>query len=184
LVHKIYAVDLLYKTSSKHTPGVDNIKFWKPIRITKTKIKQYKNLKKLKTLSPNKKKLLDKLYTYIINSIKAQHPAIKLQSIAKGRSNQAIQRKRSATTRPENIRSTLNNNWLGKQIKSLANRETKLIKKDPLNYINHYNKLITEFNTTIKFDLINYTKFNKLKNFKSDPILRVYIPKTNGKFRP
>jgi retron-type reverse transcriptase len=184
LVHKIHAVDLLYKTSGKHTPGVDNIKFWKPIRVTKTKIKQYKNLKKLKTLTPNKKKLLDELYTYIINSIKSQHPAIKLQSIAKGKSNQAIQRKRSATTRLENIRSTLNSSWLGKQLKSLANRETKLIKKDPLNYIDNYNKLVAEFNTTIKFDLINYTKFNKLKNFKSDPILRVYIPKTNGKFRP
>lgn len=90
MVHKIHAVDLLYKTSGKHTPGVDNKKFWKPVRVTKTKIKQYKNLKKLKTLTPNKKKLLDELYTYIINFIKAQHPAINLQSIAKGKSNQTI----------------------------------------------------------------------------------------------
>jgi hypothetical protein len=58
LIHKIHAVDLLYKTSGKHTPGVDNIKFWKPIRVTKTKIKQYENLTKLKTLTPKKKNYL------------------------------------------------------------------------------------------------------------------------------
>lgn len=184
LVHKIHAVDLLYKTSGKHTPGVDNIKFWKPIHVTKTKIKQYKNLTKLKTLTPNKKKLLHELYTDITSSIKLQHPAIKLQSVAKGKSKQAIQRKGSATTPSEKIRATLNSTWLGKQIKSLANQETKLIKKDPLNYINNYNKLVITFNTAIKFDLINHTKFNKLKNFKSNPILRIYIPKTTDKFRP
>jgi hypothetical protein len=42
LVHKIYALDLLYKTHGKYTPGVDNVKFWKPITIVKTKAKQYK----------------------------------------------------------------------------------------------------------------------------------------------
>jgi hypothetical protein len=121
LVHKIHAVNLLYKTSDKYVPGVDNIKFWKPICVTKTKIKQYENLTKLKTLTPNQKKLLDELYSYIINSIKVQHPAIKLQSIAKGKSNQAIQRKKSLTTLLKNTRSTLNTSWLGRQIKSLAN---------------------------------------------------------------
>ena len=184
IVHKIHAIDLLYKTSDKHTPGIDNVKFWKPIHVTKTKIKQYKHLTKLKTQTPDQQKLLRNLYIYLIDSIKTQHPELKLQSIAKGTNNQAIQKKKSATTPSEITRSTLKATWLGKQIKSLANRETKLIRKNPVEYIDKYNKLVKEFNTIIKFDLINHTKFNKLKNFKSDPILRIYIPKTNGKLRP
>ena len=73
--------------------------------------------------------------------------------------------------------------WFGKQIKFLANRETKLIRKIPLEHIDKYNKLVKESNTIIKFNLINHTKFNKLKNFKSDPILRICISKANGKLR-
>jgi retron-type reverse transcriptase len=184
LVHKIHAIDLLYKTSGKYTPGIDNVKFWKPIHVTKTKIKQYKNLAKLKTRTPDQQKLFHNLYIYLIDSIKTQHPALKLQSIAKGKNNHAIQRKGSTTTPSEIARSTLNATWLGKQIKSLANRETKLIRKNPLEYIDKYNKLVKKFNTTIKFNLIYHTKFEKLKNFKSDPILRTYIPKTKSKLRP
>ena len=74
---KIRAIDLLYQIPGKHTPGVDSMKFWKPIRVAKTRIKQYKNVKKLKTLTPNKKKLLYELYTYTLNSIKGRHPAMR-----------------------------------------------------------------------------------------------------------
>jgi retron-type reverse transcriptase len=183
IVHKIYAIDLIYKTSGKYTSGVDNIKFWKPITVVKTKVKQYKKLIKLKVKSSEHQQLTQRLYTDIINIIKDQHPAFELQSVAKGKNNLAIQRKGKATTKSEVARSILNSTCIGKEIKSLANREVKLIRKDPIAYIDNYNKLVNEFNICLKFDLLKYSKFNKLKNFKSDCVLRTYIPKANGEIR-
>lgn len=39
-------------------------------------------------------------------------------------------------------------------------------------------------NTRLKFELLNESKPYKLLNFKSDPVLRVYIPKADGKLIP
>lgn len=184
IVHKIYAIDLLYKTSGKYTSGVDNVKFWKPIAIIKTKVKQYKNLMKLKSKALDEQKLIHELYNYVVDTIKNQHPVFELQSTEKGKMNLAIQRKGKATTNSEITRFTLNHTYFGKEIQSLINKEVKVIRKNPIEYIDNYNKLVNRFNTDLKFDLINYTKFSKLKNFKSDPVLRVYIPKINGELRP
>lgn len=181
MVHKIHAIDLLYKTQGKYTPGVDNVKFWKSLTVIKSKAKQ---LTKRENKCLKDQKRLHELRNSILDSLKNQHPAFKLQSIAKGSSNLAIQRKGNPTTQSEKIRSVLNSTPLGKEIKSLVNREVKLIKNNPVEYIDNYNVMVNKFNTSLKFDLINYTKFSKLKNFKSDPVLRVYIPKTNSKLRP
>ena len=184
LVHKIYAIDLLYKTYDRFTPGVDNVKFWKPITIVKTKAEEYKKRVKLRSNCLKEQKLLHKLSNYGLDIVKNQHPAFRLQSIAKSSNHFAIQRKGKAITKSEIIGSVLDRTRLGKEIKSLANKEVKMIRKNPLEYVDNYNKLVSKFNTSLKFNLINYTKFNKLKTFKSDPILRVYVSKTDGKLKP
>src|SRR5436305_2012798 len=41
-----------------------------------------------------------------------------------------------------------------------------------------------EYNNKLKFDLCSYIKNSKLKSYKAKTVLRVNIPKPNGKFRP
>ena len=146
-------------------------------------MKQYKNLIKFKNKSLENFKLINELYVYVIKKIKDQHSVFELQSIGKGNNNLVIQRKGKATSKSEIIKFIFNGTCIGKKIKSLTIKEVKTIKKNPINYVKNYNNLVNEFNTYLKFDLINFTNFKKLKIFKSDCVLRVFIPESSSNFK-
>jgi retron-type reverse transcriptase len=185
LVHKVHAVDLINKTYGKYTPGIDNIKFWRGINVIKHKLTRLKALSSdNKELSGDETKEKATLMTWIMDELKSQHPAFKYYSTAKGNNNLAVMRRKKITSSREWTRSLLQSTESGKYIQSLAFKEFKFMKKYPVKYIAEYNKKSQIMNTCLKFELINYTKYNKLISYKSDPILRVYIPRANKKLRP
>lgn len=57
------------------------------------------------------------------------------------------------------------------------------MKNDPVGFENASRDDAIQFNNTLKFKEINYIKNTGLLNYKSKVVLRVYIPKSNGKLR-
>ena len=58
------------------------------------------------------------------------------------------------------------------------------IRTNPVLYANRQREEAIAHNNGLKFKLVDYLRVNRLAHYRSQPILRVYIPKTNGKMRP
>jgi len=182
IVFKIQAVDSLSKTYGKYNPGIDGDKFWKPIQVPKSTLNSYLFLKQSEdTLDTDSKTKLLELYTKLIEEIKVQHPSFNIVSISKCKNNLAIQRKGRPTTKSEILRKIVNGTKLGKLVEIMARKETQIWRKNPGEYLQNHNNLVTILNTKLKYDLLDYSKTNKIKNYKSNSNIRVYIPKSKGK---
>lgn len=55
---------------------------------------------------------------------------------------------------------------------------------DPCKFLLKERETYLRENNELKRELLNSLKLNKIKDYQSDDLLRVYIPKTNGKLRP
>jgi len=59
-----------------------------------------------------------------------------------------------------------------------------LINTDPVNYANQKYETAISNNNTLKFGLLKYIRESGLSYYKPKGVLRVLIPKPNGKVRP
>ena len=60
----------------------------------------------------------------------------------------------------------------------------RLIKNDPLTYVSNLRSEALEKNLELKFKLLKSLKPFKIRNYSADSIIRVFVPKANGKLRP
>lgn len=161
IITKIYAIEQTFKSQGKYTPGYDNIKVWKSIKI--------KDLEKGTKINVITDKLLE------------QHPMKDILNLLKGDYKLAKQRKGNLTTLSEISRELLKNHKIGKLIAKLAIKEYNLMKKDPKEYLSKYNALVRIKNNQLKFDMLANSNYSKLINYRSD---KVYIPNKLGKIIP
>jgi hypothetical protein len=158
---KIYAVDLLEKIDSKYTPGVDGKAFRRTITLATTK------------KEPNE----------ILEGMKVNHIAHRLASISKGSNQQVLMRRDAPQTPSEKLRSAMAGNSTGIAVSKLVNKEWLLIKEDPLKYMEKHSKLVKNLNNKLKYELLESLKVTSVSKYKSQAILRVIVPKTNGEPR-
>ena len=182
IIHKIHTINLLYNTRTSYSSGIDNVKFWKPLSLIKSKITKYKILQKLKNKNNAELKKLQELYNDMLNFIKNQHPAHNLKNLEKKKTTLTLKRKKSLT-KPEVLENLLHNTNISRKIKQLAKSEAKEMNKNPIMYVTNYNNMVNAFNTTLKFNLIKSSTKKKLKLFQSDPILRIYLPKNKDQLK-
>lgn len=168
LPFKVHAVDLIAKTDGRFTPGIDNVAFRQLIKISKTgKSEEIKQI--------------------MIEQIKDLHPSYQIMKTAAGEQNLATQRKlvrNKPLTEREKLRATLLNTLHGRKFAQMAKNEWRLIHDEPWKFIEEYNNIVRNINTNLKFKLLKSSTASQLAKFKSDKVIRVYIPKANGKLRP
>jgi hypothetical protein len=104
-------------------------------------------------------------------------------SISEGKLNQAIGRKGlERLNEREKYRRSLKTPEGKVYIKDIKNK-LKEITDHPRDYLLGRREAALKNNRTLKFDLLNSLKKLRIKRYASDPILRVFIPKDNGKLR-
>ena len=109
---------------------------------------------------------------------------VRICSLARGKNDQSIQRKKvEGLNKRESLRRHLKSPS-GKIFVNTLKAKIKEIKTDPVSYVNKQREEALDHNNKLKYKLTDYLRANRLAHYKSQPILRVYIPKANGKMRP
>lgn len=162
IIFHIWAVIKLSDTQGRFTPGFDK-KAFKPI--------------------PSKYTMKSK--TTALNYLEPRIRRIKeIISIAKGKTDQVIRRKGLLKlNRRDLLRRALKTKESNSGV-SFLRKELKYILTNPLKFVSNMRENNLRHNSSLMFRLLYSLKSLKLKNYKHDPLLRVYIPKSNGKLRP
>lgn len=108
----------------------------------------------------------------------------RLLSLAKGKNDQAIRRKGiDGLTPREELRRQLKTR---DNAQFLHNKRVELLrmKENPISYLEEKRNAIISHNNQLKFEICSYLRPSKIQNYKPKHVLRVYIPKSNGKMRP
>lgn len=111
----------------------------------------------------------------------------KLKSIVSTYNNkqdQSIQRKGRERLNEREKLSLFLKTKAGREYIYSVKEQIKRMKTEPVKFANELSAKNRKHNNDLKFSLCEYIKNTGLKNYKSKGILRVYIPKPNGKLRP
>ena len=164
LFWRIMAVELISKSNGRTTPGIDGISFKSlPIIALPTSKEAALNVKYIRDL---------------ITKLKSD------LSLAKGKTDQAIRRKGLRNLNQFEQRRRLLKSKLGKKELLTIRNKINTIRKDPVEFIRVTRDKILAHNHNLKIRLLEGIKPLRLKKYKSNDILRVFIPKANGKLRP
>lgn len=160
LPFKLWSVDEISRSEGRLTPGVDK--------------KAFRTIPR----SPSNREEALIILQPIIDLLK------RTISISEGKTDQAIKRKG-----PENLneREKLRR-YLKTPVGKIRVRKSMelltIITNDPMKYLQDKIEKDTKYNLTLKFALLQSLKKLRIRNYKSDDVLRVFIPKANGKLRP
>lgn len=107
-----------------------------------------------------------------------------LLSMKSGKVNQSIARKGLENLTPrEYLKLALKKSANQKYIKDISTT-IEAMESDPLGYVRTLHRKAKGHNLHLKSVLLSNLKRAKLNNYDTDAILRVFIPKANGKMRP
>jgi retron-type reverse transcriptase len=161
IIFHVWAVLMIEESHGRFTAGADK--------------KAFKVVPKKFTIKSRKTAL-----TYLTPRIEDVR---KILSIAKGKTDQVIKRKGiSNLNYRDRLRRILKSEESKKGIMRLR-EDLKNILSDPIEYVKNLIKDNQYHNDKIKRKLLYSLKPSKIRNYKPDSCLRVYIPKSNDKLR-
>lgn len=155
-------MELIAKSEGRYTGGVDNVVF--------------KSLPSALAMRSEENAL---------NFLKSTIGTLKsLLSMKSGKVNQSIARKGLDNLTPrEYLKLALKNSANQKYIKDISTT-IEAMESDPQGYVRTLHRKAKGHNLHLKSILLSSLKRNKLNNYDTDAILRVFIPKANGKMIP
>lgn len=160
LLTKLWAVDLVSNSNGCETSGIDGISFFMVPRNIKSKSVALK---------------------YLYDCIKKLKYDI---SLSEGATNQAIQRKGIKNLNSREMYRRYLKSKEGKIYIKKCKHLYQHIKNNPITHASNLRSEALENNFKLKFKLLESLKPFKIKKYSADPIVRVFIPKSNGRFIP